>query len=325
MIIRRGPFAAGERVQLTDPRGRKHTIILTAGETFHTHRGSLRHDDLIGLDAGSVVTTTAATSYVAMRPRLVDFVMSMPRGAAVIYPKDAAQIVTFGDIFPGARVMEAGVGSGALTLSLLQAVGPSGWLHSVERRSEFADVAAGNVEAYFGHYPPQWYVSIGDVAGVMADTEAGTIDRVVFDMLAPWENLVAADRVLAPGGVLTCYVATIPQVSRLVEEIRATNRFTEPQTWESTIRDWHVDALAVRPEHRMVGHTGFLITTRTMAPGVTPPRRRTRPAPTATDADAVAAIGWSTAEFTDDSMGVRSVSDRKLRRLARAREGDTRE
>lgn len=272
----RGPFREGDRVQLTDRKGRHHTITLVAGREFHTHKGALAHDDLIGEPEGTVVKSTSGTTYLALRPLLVDFVLSMPRGAAVIYPKDAAQIVGFADVFPGARVVEAGVGSGALTLSLLRAVGADGTVHSFERRPEFADVARENVERFFGHSPAAWTLTVGDLAESLGDDD---VDRVILDMLAPWECIDAVGDALMPGGVLCCYVATTTQMSRTVETIREHNGFTEPASWETMRRGWHVEGLAVRPNHRMIGHTGFLITTRRLAPGVTAPERKRRPAP----------------------------------------------
>ena len=152
---RRGPLRAGDRVQLTDPKGRHHTIELVTGKTFHTHRGQFHHDELIGKPEGTVVRNTAGVDYVVLRPLLSDFVLSMARGAAVIYPKDSAQIIQFADVYPGARVMEAGVGSGGLTMSLLRAVGDDGELTSVERREDFADIARANVESFFGGRAPR--------------------------------------------------------------------------------------------------------------------------------------------------------------------------
>jgi tRNA (adenine57-N1/adenine58-N1)-methyltransferase catalytic subunit len=272
---RRGPFAEGEQVQLTDPKGRHHTITLQAGREFHTHKGSFPHDALIGSPEGTIVTTTGGTTYLALRPLLVDYVLSMPRGAAVIYPKDAAQIVAMADIFPGAHVVEAGVGSGALTCSLLRAVGEIGHVHSYERRAEFATIARGNVERFFGAPHPAWTLTIGDLADSVEDSD---VDRAVLDMLSPWECIDAVAKALIPGGVLCCYIATTTQLARTVESIRSHGGFTEPHAWESMVRTWHVEGLAVRPDHRMIGHTGFLVTTRRLAPGVTPPLRRRRPA-----------------------------------------------
>jgi tRNA (adenine57-N1/adenine58-N1)-methyltransferase catalytic subunit len=272
---RRGPLAPGDQVQLTDPKGRMHTITLVAGKEFHTHKGSIEHDTLLGGPEGSVITTTGGVTYLAMRPLLADYVLSMPRGAAVVYPKDAGQVVHMADIFPGARVVEAGVGSGALTMSLLRAVGDEGLVSSYERRQDFADIARDNVESFFGGPHPAWRLTVGDLATDLADTE---VDRVVLDMLAPWDCLDAVSGALVPGGVVIAYVATATQLSRTAEALRAHGTFTEPHAWESLVRGWHLEGLAVRPEHRMVGHTGFLLTSRRLAAGVAPPLRRRRPA-----------------------------------------------
>ena len=271
--MRRGPFAPGDQVQLTDPKGRQHRLVLTAGKSFHTHRGALAHDDLIGQPEGSVVMSAGGTAYIALRPLLADYALSMPRGAAVIYPKDAAQIVALADIFPGAHVIEAGAGSGALSCWLLRAVGESGRLVSFERRPEFAEIAAANVAQYFGGPHPAWRLIVSDLDGA-GITDA---DRVVLDMLAPWEHARAAAAMLIPGGLVCCYVATTTQLARTVSALREQGNFAEPAAWETLQRGWHVDGLAVRPEHRMVGHTGFLITARRLADGVTAPPRRRRP------------------------------------------------
>ena len=303
-------------------------VLLAEGRTFHTHRGGLAHDDLIGAPEGTVVKSSAGTPYVALRPLLADFTLSMSRGAAVVYPKDAAQIIALADIFPGARVLEAGAGSGALSCWLLRSVGEDGLLVSYERRADFADIARANVERFFGAPHPAWQLRVGDLmevtggtadaagagdrpgpAGLAAQADAGglatpadepdaaglagqvfpnggpdhagpadSFDRVVLDMLAPWEFAHLAASALIPGGVLCCYVATVTQLSRTVESIREQGSFDEPMAWESLVRGWHVDGLAVRPEHRMVGHTGFLITARRLAQGITAPPRRRRPA-----------------------------------------------
>jgi tRNA (adenine57-N1/adenine58-N1)-methyltransferase catalytic subunit len=330
---RRGPFAPGDQVQLTDEKGRTHRLILAAGRSFHTHRGSIAHDDVIGLEEGSVVRASGGTPYVALRPLLADYTVSMSRGATVVYPKDAAQIIGLADVFPGARVLEAGAGSGALSCWLLRAVGEEGTLVSYERRADFAAVARANVEGYFGGSHPAWRLVPGDLpadgvpgdlpaagvpgdlpaagvpgdlpaAGVPGDLPADSVrsdlpadsqrperpgepapdpppryfDRIVFDMLAPWEHVAGAADWLVPGGLICCYVATTTQLSRVVEALRQHGGFTEPAAWESVHRGWHVEGLAVRPEHRMVGHTGFLVTARRLAPGVTAPPRRRRPA-----------------------------------------------
>ncbi|WP_024804789.1 tRNA (adenine-N1)-methyltransferase [Nocardia sp. BMG51109] len=270
---RTGPFTTGDRVQLTDAKGRRHTVVLEPGREFHTHKGPIRHDDLLGADEGTVVRSANGTPYLALRPLLVDYVLSMPRGAAVIYPKDAAQIVHEGDMFPGARVLEAGAGSGALTCSLLRAVGPQGRVISYEIRDDHADHAVRNVETFFGERPANWDLTVGDVA----EYEDAQVDRVVLDMLRPWDALPAVSKALVPGGVLVVYVATVTQLSEVVEALRRQECWTEPQSWESLVRPWHVVGLAVRPEHRMQGHTAFLVSARRLADGVTAPKPQRRP------------------------------------------------
>jgi tRNA (adenine57-N1/adenine58-N1)-methyltransferase len=266
-------------VQLTDPKGRHYTIVLEEGAQYHTHRGGIAHDDLIGCPEGSLVVSPAGTPYLALRPRLADYVLSMPRGAQVIYPKDAAQILMWGDVFPGARVLEAGAGSGALTCSLLQAVGPEGEVVSYEVRPDHAEHAERNVLRFFGELPPNWTMRVADLAvhGDRAGEPDGSFDRAVLDMLAPWEQLGTVARALVPGGVLVGYVATTTQLSRLTEALREQQCWTEPEAWEALVRPWHVVGLAVRPEHRMQGHTAFLLTARRLADGVSPPRPQRRP------------------------------------------------
>lgn len=271
----RGRFVAGDRVQLTDQKGKIYSITITPGKEWHTHKGWIVHDDLIGLPEGSVVSTSAGLKFTAFIPLLTDYVLSMPRGATIVYPKDAALIVGFADIFPGARVLEAGVGSGALTLSLLRAVGPTGSVHSVERREEFAANATSNIENYFGARPSNWSLAIGSVQEQEFDQE---FDRVILDMLAPWECVEMAAKVLRPGGVFMAYVATTTQLSATAEALKDDGHFTEPESFESMVRGWHHEGLAVRPQQRMIGHTGFLIFSRRMAPGVEVLARRRRPA-----------------------------------------------
>ena len=254
-----------------------------------------------------MVTASSGTAYVALRPLLADFTLAMKRGATIVYPKDAAQILAYADIFPGARVLEAGAGSGALSCWLLRAMGPDGELVSFEARADFAEIARENVRKYFGEVPSWWRLVTGELSARSPSTRrprrarctpactlsrrggggrggrsrqppnSGTFDRVVLDMLAPWENVAAAARVLMPGGLICCYVATTTQLSRVTEELRAHGGFFEPAAWETLNRGWHVDGLAVRPDHRMIAHTGFLVTARRLADGVTAPARRRRP------------------------------------------------
>jgi tRNA (adenine57-N1/adenine58-N1)-methyltransferase len=242
-VPRTGPFEVGDRVQLTDAKGRHYTMVLKPGGEFHTHRGIIALDNVIGLPEG------------------------MPRGAQVVYPKDAAQIVHEGDIFPGARVLEAGAGSGALTCSLLRAVGPEGRVTSYEVRDDHAEHAARNVATFFGERPANWELVTAD----LADYSGPEVDRVVLDMLAPWDVLDAVSNALVAGGVLMIYVATVTQLSRTVEALREQQCWTEPRAWESMQRGWHVVGLAVRPQHTMRGHTAFLISVRKLAPGAVAP------------------------------------------------------
>jgi tRNA (adenine57-N1/adenine58-N1)-methyltransferase catalytic subunit len=267
-------FAYGDRVQLTDAKGKMHTITLKEGGEWHTHKGWLVHDEVVGLPQGSVVETTAGLKFLAFKPLLGDFVLSMPRGATIVYPKDAALIVGFADIAPGTHVLEAGVGSGALTISLLRAVGHEGSVDSFERRDEFAEIATRNVQEYFRGLPSNWSLTVGSVQD--AD-RSKKYDRIVLDMLSPWECVELADEVLHPGGVFLAYVATTTQLSVTAEAIKSSGRFTEPESSESLVRGWHHEGLAVRPDHRMIAHTGFLIQARRLAPGVSAPLRRRRP------------------------------------------------
>ncbi|MCS5497001.1 tRNA (adenine-N1)-methyltransferase [Cnuibacter physcomitrellae] len=311
MTVYSGPFREGDRVQLTGPKGKLNSITLSAGKVFHTHRGAIEHDSLIGLPDGSVVTNTVGVEYLALRPLLNDFVMSMPRGAAIVYPKDAAQILQLTDVFPGATVVEAGVGSGALSLWLLRTIGPTGRLSSFERRDEFADVATANVTSYFGETPENWTVTVGDLVEALPEVHGeASVDRVVLDMLAPWECIDAVSAALKPGGVLLCYVATVTQLSRVVEAMRDSGNFTTPQPSETMVRTWHVEGLAVRPDHRMIGHTGFLVTARRLAPGAVLPELKRRASKSEyTDEDVEA--------WTPGALGERSASPKALRKRVR--------
>ena len=307
-----GAFQYGDRIQLTGPKARMHTITLRPEGELHTHHGVLKHHQLAGLPDGSVVQNSSGHDYLALRPLLRDFVMSMPRGAAIVYPKDAAQILADADVFPGATVVEAGVGSGALSLWLLRAIGPAGKLVSFERRAEFAEVAHANVETFFGSAPENWSITLGDLAEELGTViPAGTADRVVLDMLAPWECIDAVAEALVPGGVVLCYVATATQLSRVAEYVRGTGLFTEPQASETMVRGWHVEGLAVRPDHRMVAHTGFLISARRLAPGAVTPDVKKRAAKTPSYGD-VDVEAW-----TPGAVGDRQITDKNLRKRVR--------
>jgi tRNA (adenine57-N1/adenine58-N1)-methyltransferase len=267
-------FKYGDRVQLTDAKGKLYSITLAQGWEWHTHKGMLKHDEIVGLPEGSIVATNQDLKFQAFRPLLADYVLSMPRGATIVYPKDAAMILGVADIKPGIRVLEAGVGSGALSISLLRAIGEEGELHSVEIREDFAEISEKNVSSYFGGKPTNWKLTIG---ALQDQTFEADFDRVVLDMLSPWECLEVAYKALVPGGVFMAYVATTTQLSKIAEAIKNSGNFTEPESSESIVRGWHHEGLAVRPQHRMIGHTGFLIFARRMAPGVPVLQRRRRP------------------------------------------------
>lgn len=267
-------FQYGDRVQLTDAKGKLYSITLTAGAEWHTHKGMLKHDELVGIPEGSIVVTNGELKFQAFRPLLADYVLSMPRGATIIYPKDAAMILGVADIKPGVRVLEAGVGSGALSISVLRAIGENGFLHSVEIRDDFAKISEKNVSSYFGQKPANWKLSVGALQEQQLENN---YDRIVLDMLAPWECMDVASNALVPGGVFMSYVATTTQLSRIAEAIKESGNFTEPESSETIVRGWHHEGLAVRPQHRMIGHTGFLVFARRMAPGVAVLQRRRRP------------------------------------------------
>ncbi|MFM8868735.1 MAG: tRNA (adenine-N1)-methyltransferase, partial [Candidatus Nanopelagicus sp.] len=229
-------FQYGDRVQLTDAKGKLYSITLKKGAEWHTHKGMLKHDELVGIPEGSIVTTNQELKFQAFRPLLADYLLSMPRGATIIYPKDTAMILGVADIKPGVRVLEAGVGSGALSISILRAIGDSGFLHSIELREDFAEIARDNVTNYFKVQPKNWQITIGQLEDQKFDAE---FDRVVLDMLTPWECLTVAANALVPGGVFMAYVATTTQLSRMAEAIKESANFTEPESLETMVRGWH--------------------------------------------------------------------------------------
>jgi tRNA (adenine57-N1/adenine58-N1)-methyltransferase len=267
-------FEYGDRVQLTDAKGKLYSITLTLGSEWHTHKGMLKHDEIVGLPEGSIVSTNQELKFQIFRPLVSDYILSMPRGATIIYPKDAAMIIGVADIKPGLRTLEAGVGSGALSIFLLRALGNEGFLHSVELREDFALISESNVSNYFKGKPKNWQLTVGQLQDQSFESE---FDRVILDMLAPWDCLDVAAKALAPGGVFLAYVATTTQLSKTAEAIKESGLFTEPESLETMVRGWHHEGLAVRPQHRMIAHTGFLIFARKMAPGVPTLQRRRRP------------------------------------------------
>ncbi len=337
MTIKRGPLQAGEKVQLTDRKQNMVTIQLVPGTSTQTEHGYIRHDDVIGLTEGSIITTVSASkispedaklterekaqekikpwkgtrriggwNYCVMRPRLTDYVLSMPRGAQIMYPKDIAQVIQLGDIRSGMRVLESGGGSGAMGINLLEAVGQEGHLITIELRPEFARICKANAAVFYGFMPSWWTMLTGNFDERARELEPNSIDRIVLDMLDPWNRLSEAHRVIAPGGVLIAYITTTTQLSRLVEALRESDQWTEPHIEETLERTWKADGLAVRPNHQMIGHTGFLVVTRAMADGFAALHKKDRPTKdTHTDIDEM------------DELELREMSDRKIRKVLR--------
>lgn len=259
--MRTGEFTAGERVLLVDSKRRRHLVTLAADGEFHSHAGVLRHEAIIGRPAGVTLRTSLGARLVAVRPTLSDYVVEMPRGAQVIYPKDLGAILMLADVFPGARVLESGVGSGALTTTLLRAVGPTGHVLGYELREDFAARARRNVEGYLG---PDVPLDI-EVRDVYAGIGVTGLDRIVLDLPEPWQVVPHAAAALAPGGILLAYLPTILQVSQLREALEG-SAFGMATSLEVLHRTWHVEGQSVRPDHRMVAHTGFLTVARLLVP-----------------------------------------------------------
>ncbi len=252
------PFEPGERALLVDRRGRRYLITLKAGERFHFHQGFLEHDAIIGSEEGVRLAASSGAPLIAYRPSLADFILKMPRGAQVIYPKDVGYILVEADVYPGATVLEAGTGSGALTLALVRAVGERGKVISYELREDFAARARSNIESFLGKIPDSLDLRSGDV--VEAALEAA-VDRVVLDLPEPWRVLTSALTMMRPGAIFCSYVPSTTQVAQTTEALRAAG-LGEIATREVLVRGWHVDGPSVRPDHRMVGHTGFVTTAR---------------------------------------------------------------
>jgi len=250
--MRSGPLQAGERVLLLDTKDRRYLVTLAEGGEFHAHTGFVPHDDMIGGPEGVTVRTTKGSPFRVLRPTLSDFVLKMPRGAQVIYPKDLAPIVMLADVFPGARVLESGLGSGALSMTLLRA---GAEIFGYELREDFANRATANVRSFLGEEVlDRYHVEVRDA---YEGIEATDIDRVILDLPEPWQVVKHAERAMRPGGILVAYTPSIMQASHLRETL-ARSDFTMAETMEVLHRTWHVEGQAVRPDHRMVAHTGFL-------------------------------------------------------------------
>ena len=339
---RSGVLRVGEKIQFTDRKGKRITAQLVSGGVTQTEHGLICHDDVIGQSEGVVITTVSAKreaqqtivdpskssnkpwkaaraiggwDYVAMRPRMIDYVLSMPRGAQIMYPKDIAQVIALGDIRSGMRVLESGAGSGAMSLSLLDAVGECGKLTTIELRPDFARIAESNATLYYGKRPEWWNLLTGDFDSVAKTLDAHSVDRIMLDMLDPWNRLEQAHRVIVPGGVLVAYVTTTTQMSRMAEALRESGVWTEPEIQETLERTWKAQGLAVRPDHAMIGHTGFLIVSRAMAEGFSALKKREHGTK-----DTVSDIDDMTAEERAEQLedlSLRDISDRKLRKVLR--------
>lgn len=251
------PFVAGDAALLIDDRGRHFLLSLEEGRTFQYHKGTVAHSKLIGCEDGTWVESSGGSQLLLLRPRLADYILKMKRGAQVVYPKDLGPILVYADIGPGMTVLEAGTGSGALTLGLARAVGPTGRVVSVERRDDHAAQARKTIERWHrGQVPPNIELRLGDVSEMVS--EVGP-ERIVLDLPEPWHTVATAATDQPHGGVLCAYLPTVPQVQTTVEKARETGSFAEIEVMEFLFREWNVSGRSVRPEHSMVGHTGFLI------------------------------------------------------------------
>ncbi len=312
----RGAFQVGDRVQLQGASGDLHTVTITENGWFNTAKASFALAELLGREEGTLIRSREGREFLAFRPRRLDYTLSMPRGAAIIYPKDAAQILQSADIFAGARVFECGAGSGALTISLLEMIGEAGKLVSLEEREDFADIAQANVDLWFGTPHPAWQLRRGRLGEIDLDAIYGThyFDRAVIDLLDPWSYLDTLWQLLRPGGVLCCYVTTVTQMSTLVEALRSDGRFGFTCSEETIQRQWHTEGLALRPEHQMVGHTGFLVTCRLLASGA----RRPQKLGNATKAAKINGGQWNPEDNWEEvRLGQRNPAERKTRRVRR--------
>jgi tRNA (adenine57-N1/adenine58-N1)-methyltransferase catalytic subunit len=249
------PFEAGERVLLVDDRGRRFLVRLQAGGVFHFHGGAVPHDLILGSEEGVAVHSTNGVRLICYRPTMADYILKMPRGAQVVYPKDIGAILVYADIAPGVRVLEAGTGSAALTLALARAAGPEGAVVSYEVREDHQVRATENLESFLGKIPPWVELRLGDVREVATSGE--TFDRAVLDLPEPWAVLPDVARALHPGSLLCTYLPTTNQVQQAVMALEA-GGFGEVNTFEVLLRPWHVTGRSVRPDHRMVAHTGFV-------------------------------------------------------------------
>ncbi len=257
-------FKSEERVHLVDSKGRQYALTLKAGEVFQHSGETIPHDDVIGKPDGSYVRFSRGKKMMVLSPTLGEYSLKMPRGAQVLYPKDLAVITMWADVYPGASVFEAGVGSGALTLALLRAVGDRGKVVSYEIRDDFARIAMKNIERYLGTVPQFQLIQRDAYEGIECHIEGNNpfYDRVVLDLPEPWRVVGHAVKVLRLGGIYLSFVPTIPQVMQTVEALTRSAAFAFVQTFETLVRDWNIQGRSVRPDLRMVAHSGFITVAR---------------------------------------------------------------
>jgi tRNA (adenine57-N1/adenine58-N1)-methyltransferase len=257
----------GERIHLVDRKGRQYALTLKAGDIYQLSGHKIPHDDLINKLDGSMVQLSGGKTMLAVRPTFGEYVLKMPRGAQVLYPKDLALIPMWADVYPGARVFEAGTGSGALTMALLRAVGPRGLVVTYEAREDFATTAKGNIERYMGAAPNLFMFRKNAYEGIHPLDDGLPFDRIVLDVPEPWQVIQHAVRVLRSGGIYLSFVPTVPQVQQTVEALQRAAVFGMVETFETLLRTWSVEGRSVRPDHRMVAHSGFLTVARKVEPG----------------------------------------------------------
>ena len=263
-------FQSGERIHLVDKKGRQYALTLKAGDRYQLSGHKIAHDDLIGKPDGSLVTLSGNKTMLALKPTFGDYVLKMPRGAQVLYPKDLALIPMWADVYPGARVFEAGTGSGALTMALLRAVGPRGVVVTYEAREDFAKTAMTNIERYMGTMPNLISLRRNVYEGISLLDDGLPFDRLVLDLPEPWQVVPHAAQVLRPGGMYLSFVPTVPQVVQTVEALEKAMVFGMIETFESLLRTWSIQGRSVRPDHRMVAHSGFITVARKIESGLWP-------------------------------------------------------
>lgn len=261
-------FQNGERVHLVDKNGRQYALTLKAGETYQHSGDMVAHDALIGQPDGSLVTLSRGKRMLALRPTFGDYVLKMPRGAQVLYPKDLALIAMWADVYPGARVFEAGTGSGALTMMLLRAVGERGAVVTYEAREDFARTALKNIERYLGPVSTLTSRRADVYEGLVPEDRDSPFDRLVLDLPEPWRVVPHAAKALRSGGIYLSFVPTVPQVMQTVDALERANVFGMIATFETFLRTWNIQGRSVRPDHRMVAHSGFLTVARKIEPGL---------------------------------------------------------